>query len=317
MANSHIPKPRVQPRFDGSRKMVDVYGCFPGHAQQQVDATQAYVQADLEGEEIWVNLPPEVWRCRRELFYDKEDNPKFQRPCVRLRKALYGHPDAGSCWERHYDVRLVSQGFEKCTDWPSCYFHKRLKTFLMVYVNDFKSCGLKSNLAEAWKLIGDVLEVDPPTEPGLVLGCLHEVVQIIIDGSKASGIICSMESCPFDTVMNYCDMVCEFTGQKVNLGDDTKATTPFLPEDQKDSPIGKPISNCRAALCPHCESSFPVWDFGSDPPAYICGSYDIKSLKKGCYPFGSPIYQSPKDIPQMVPTDLQRKAIDPIGWCIK
>ena len=42
-------------------KYVDCHGCLPGHDIEQADAEQAYVQADLEGTETWVWLPPEAW----------------------------------------------------------------------------------------------------------------------------------------------------------------------------------------------------------------------------------------------------------------
>ena len=41
-------------------KATDAYGCFPGHDIEQADATQAYVQAFLEGKETWVEMPQEV-----------------------------------------------------------------------------------------------------------------------------------------------------------------------------------------------------------------------------------------------------------------
>ena len=164
----------------------------------------------------------------------------------------------------------------------------------MVNVDDFKLSGPQQNFAEAWKLIGDVLEVDPPIEPELFLGCLHEAFQTIIDGSISPGIIHNMESNFYGTVMKYCDNVYDLTGQNVNLADKSQAATPFSPEDQKGAPAGKPISNSRAVLRPHCESFFPVWNYGSDQPARICGIYGINNLKKGCYPIWKPDLRIPK-----------------------
>ena len=43
-------------------KMADAYGSLPGHDLQQAAAAQAYIQADLEGEETWVHLPPEAYK---------------------------------------------------------------------------------------------------------------------------------------------------------------------------------------------------------------------------------------------------------------
>ena len=98
--------------------MTDAYSCLPGHALEQADAEQAYVQAKLEGHETWVNLPEECLQRHRNdpklrpLFFKSDGSPRFNRPCVCLDYALYGHPDAGSCWERHCDRKLVEKGFE-------------------------------------------------------------------------------------------------------------------------------------------------------------------------------------------------------------
>ena len=40
-------------------KICDMVGCCHGNDTEQADADQAYVQADLEGPETWVSLPPE------------------------------------------------------------------------------------------------------------------------------------------------------------------------------------------------------------------------------------------------------------------
>jgi len=69
-------------------RAADLYGCVPGQAIEMADAVQAYVQAALKGTETWVCLPPE-WRTEKEW-------KGFRRPVVRLRLALYGHPDAGT-----------------------------------------------------------------------------------------------------------------------------------------------------------------------------------------------------------------------------
>ena len=74
--------------MDASRA-ADCYGCFPGHGIEIADAEQAYIQADLKGTETWVCLPPEA-RTK------DMDAMNLNRPVVRLRKALYGHPDSGT-----------------------------------------------------------------------------------------------------------------------------------------------------------------------------------------------------------------------------
>ena len=71
-------------------KMADAYGSFPGHDMQQADAEQAYIQAWLEGEETWVELPEVAWRgtTYEHKFLNSDGKPAYKRPSARLRKAL-------------------------------------------------------------------------------------------------------------------------------------------------------------------------------------------------------------------------------------
>ncbi len=73
----------------------------------------------------------------------------------------------------------AAQGFVPIEQWPSCYYHGRLRLMLAVYVDDFKLSGPEENLAEGWKLIGygreGGLTIEAPSESGLYLGCRHEI----------------------------------------------------------------------------------------------------------------------------------------------
>ena len=81
--------------FEASR-WVDFLGCHDGWDVQMADAVQAYIQATLRGTPCWIELPPEAVpsECNR---------GRCRRPVVSLRKALYGHPDAGTFWEQRCD----------------------------------------------------------------------------------------------------------------------------------------------------------------------------------------------------------------------
>ena len=151
--------------FEASR-WADFYGCLPGHDVQLADAIQAYIQAKLTGPECWVELPPEAW--------PSDVNIKgFRRPVVRLVKALYGHPDAGTMWEQHCDTSCRSVGFKPVgEEWPSVYFHQELKLLLVVYVDDLKMAGPKQNLKRGWEMLRSKLNIEPETDLGLYLGCI-------------------------------------------------------------------------------------------------------------------------------------------------
>ena len=87
------------------------------------DAAQAYIQATLRGTPCWIELPAEA------VPEDDEDGwNQFKRPVVRLVKALYGHPDAGTFWEQHCDESVRSMGFQPVgEEWPSVYTHPELQ----------------------------------------------------------------------------------------------------------------------------------------------------------------------------------------------
>ena len=148
-------------------KVLDAYGHAPNHGVEQADGKQAYTQTTLKGADTWVRLPRERW--------PKEWIGKYKDPVVRLRLALYGHPDSGGFWEQHCEKRLKEVGFELVypAAWPSVFFHPTLRLLLAVYVDDFKMAGPKENLAKGWELIGSRIDMDTPTPIGRYLGCEH------------------------------------------------------------------------------------------------------------------------------------------------
>ena len=79
--------------MEGSRA-ADLFGCAPGNDIMQADAPGAYCQTDMLGTETWACLPPEA----RPASWSH-----MKWPVVRLKKALYGHPDSGTWWEQHAD----------------------------------------------------------------------------------------------------------------------------------------------------------------------------------------------------------------------
>ena len=143
-------------------KACDAFGLAPGHAVQQADAEQAYIQSKLGGETpTWVRLPAE----RRPGSWKK-----YRDPVCPLILALYGHPDPGGYWERHCHEHLTQPGFKEITAWRSCYMHEKLQLFLVVYVDDFKLAGPVKNLDKGWQLIRQRVRTEDPTPLGKYLG---------------------------------------------------------------------------------------------------------------------------------------------------
>ena len=113
-------------------------------------------------------LPEELWP---DSWWVTSANgtrvPKYKRPVVRLQRALYGHPDAGTYWEMHCDDCLRRVGFEPVDNWPSCYYHSRLGLFLSVYVDDFKMAGPEASMQEGWALIMKFIQMEDPSPAAL------------------------------------------------------------------------------------------------------------------------------------------------------
>ncbi len=217
-------------------RAVDCYGSFPGHSIEIADAEQAYIQADLKGNDCWITLPPEQVPASWSKKY-----PHMRNPVVRLVKALYGHPDSGPFWEEHCDIRVRAQGFVAMgVTWPSTYFHPELKLFLVIYVDDFKLSGPKANLEKGWKLLMTDSQIDPPQPVGLFLGCVHEMGKFKLPSGKvATSMTYNMESFLIQCTERYN----ELAGGNVRF---KKVPTPFLVEDAKDEEVRCVV--CFAAL---------------------------------------------------------------------
>ena len=96
--------------------------------------------------------------------------------------ALYGHPDAGTFWEKHCEARLIEVEFIRVPEWPSVFYHPKYKLFLVVYVDDFKMGGPSANLSIGWDLIGKVITMEPPGTLKRYLGCEHEFAAADVQG---------------------------------------------------------------------------------------------------------------------------------------
>jgi hypothetical protein len=160
-------------------EMCDLYGLIRKHVIENADATQAYAQSLLGGTKTWVSLPREEW---------PESWKGMRRPLCPLVEALYGHPDAGGCWEQHCDGHLEDCRLDQVAPddrpWRSCYFIPKLKCY--VNVDDLKIARPKDNVKKAWELIrgpnprvgNKGIVLDDPTPAGKFLGCNHEVSHV-------------------------------------------------------------------------------------------------------------------------------------------
>ena len=213
-------------------KAADLVGCAPGNTIEQADAEQAYVQAVLKGPETWVQLPEEHWP-------DHWKGLGLWRPVVRLKKALYGHPDSGTFWEQKCDERCKAVGFRPIPDWPSCYWHDGYGILLVIYVDDFKMGGPPDKLKKAWADLrrgpdGLIIEQEQPA--GNFLGCTHERGTMKLpNGQVVNTMTYNME--PF---LRSCNDVYLHLAREAKFNANLRfVPTPFVPEDQKCSPQAK------------------------------------------------------------------------------
>ena len=86
---------------------------------------------------------------------------------------------------KHCEARVISKGLKEITSWRSCYYHPRLKTFLIVYVDDFNLLGPSDKLQGARGLMlvpsktaPKGIAMDPPTAVGRYFGCEHHIRKV-------------------------------------------------------------------------------------------------------------------------------------------
>ena len=237
--------------FESSR-WADMFGCLPGHNVQLADAIQAYIQAPLSGVACWVELPDEAWPPQIE-------RRKYRRPVVRLLRALYGHPDAGTMWEKHCDTAVKKLGFVPIgPNWPSMYHYGKLNLLLVVYVDDLKLAGPSGNLSQGWEMLRSLLNIEPETDLGMYLGCtLKKGENRLKDGTRVSTMTYDMESFLEQCVEKYRGI----PGKNVTF---KHVATPSLPEDAKQHPARAPCAKGDAVVCPWCSCSFS--GRGADSP---------------------------------------------------
>ena len=137
------------------------------------------------------------------------------------------------------------------SEWPSCYYHAELNLFLVIYVDDFKLSGPATNLEPGWDLIRKGLHIDKPRDihGQTYLGCVQERSAIDLPGGGTATVDTkNMEDFMKSCVQLYRDLAPGATLRQV--------ATPFLAEDQRDSPARGPAGAGPVEECPWCCHSF-------------------------------------------------------------
>ena len=187
------------------------YGLIPGNKTTSADAVKAYVQAMLKSKHpTYVELPRELqpveWRG------------KYRRPVVRLRKSLYGHPEAGAHWQIHLEAILAGMGGNAVDGHMSTFIFADTKLMLTVYVDDLVLSGPESAHTPFWEEISKKVKLEEISGLGRFLGRYHEITMLNDKPALAFGMT--------DYIRSSCDLYESLPGS-VKL---KHASTPFVPD---------------------------------------------------------------------------------------
>jgi hypothetical protein len=111
---------------------------------QMMDVVTAYLYGNLD-KDIYMKIPDGV-------DFNVKD---YHRPCVKLKRSLYGLKQSGRMWYQRLSNFLISKGFV-VNEISPCVFIKRVKTdfaVILVYVDDLNIIGTMIACKEAAKAL--------------------------------------------------------------------------------------------------------------------------------------------------------------------
>ena len=97
----------------------------------------------------------------------------MRRPCVRLWKALYGHPEAGGHWEKHLELIVIKMGGKKVPNHPSCFYFACWSLLLTIYVDDLLLSGPEHLHYDFWRQLEKDVNIEPEEDLNRYLGRYH------------------------------------------------------------------------------------------------------------------------------------------------
>ena len=100
------------------------------------DAAQAYIHSSIDGDDrpaTGIRLPRAWWPPK---WFHADGYPKFVNSVIRLRKALYGHPEAEALWKKHLNKILNEIGWSLFDSHPGFWVNLETGALLAVYVDD-------------------------------------------------------------------------------------------------------------------------------------------------------------------------------------
>ena len=150
-------------------------GALRGWTPTVRDAHAAYLQSRIDGPDrpsTWIRLPKSWWP---QSWFGPDGRPLYKDPVVRMRRSLYGHPEAGALWEAHLKKILGAAGWSEIGGWPGVYRHDT-GAVLVAYVDDLLLVAPPEHRDALWaRLERDVVFKEPPEEIGRYLGAYYSV----------------------------------------------------------------------------------------------------------------------------------------------
>ena len=183
------------------------FGSLLNNKTTQSDVVRAYLQSTL-GTKVptFVELPSELV---------PSEHKWIKRPCVRLWKSLYGHPESGYYWDQKFREIMKMMGAKHIDSFPSNFWIPKYKLLLTLYVDDIIVSGEATNHGPFWEELQRYLELDPPCDVERVLGREHHIVR------TQSTTKCSFQMREF--IDNSCELYEELSGRKLK-----PAASPFV-----------------------------------------------------------------------------------------
>ena len=184
-------------------------GCCPGNHSSQSDVVRAYTQSYLKTTvETWVELSSELTPPKYS---------KLKRPCVKLIKSLYGHPESGYHWDCRFKEVMRTMGGVHMTGFQSSYWFEKSKLLLTLYVDDMILSGPSTSHKSFWDELQKHLEIEEPTKVERILGRKQEM----FSDEKGSYVAMSME----DFLESSCEAYENLSKTKIK-----ESITPYMPE---------------------------------------------------------------------------------------
>ncbi|MAB81792.1 MAG: hypothetical protein CMJ89_20850 [Planctomycetes bacterium] len=130
------------------------------HPLESIDVTSAYLQAEwpADFEEHWILLTADVIDALPDQL--RQAAKQLDRPCLRLRVAVYGHPASGHIWGNHLARTLADIGWQQRQPTGAIYVRDAGKAALSTYVDDLISSADRATQDLTWSGLEGHYECD-------------------------------------------------------------------------------------------------------------------------------------------------------------